>query len=101
MTSIREIVLGHIISREGIEVDEAKVDLITDFPLPTCVKAYVPFFGHTDFYRRFIRNFSKIVKPLSSFLVKNVPLHFSRECDVAFTKLKEALTNTSILHPPV
>ena len=90
------IVLGHVISSDSIEVDKAKIDLIANLPLPTCVKDVRSFLGHAAFYRRFIQDFSKIAKSLSSLLVKDVPFHFSERYVEAFTKLKEALTTTPI-----
>ena len=54
------IVLGHVISKKKIEVDKAKVDLITNLSLPKSVKKIHSFLEHADFYRRFIKNFSKI-----------------------------------------
>jgi len=93
--------LGHIISSEAIEVDKAKADLIANLPLPTCVKYIQSFLGHAKFYRRFIKDFSKLAKPLSSLLVKDPPFHFSKECELAFSTLKEALITTPILHPPI
>ena len=65
------IVLGHIISKKGIEVDEAKVELIVKFPSPTTVKGVRQFLGHARFYRRFIKDFSKLVRPLCELLVKD------------------------------
>ena len=62
------IVLGHIISERGIEVDKAKVELISKFPSPTNVKTMRQFLGHAGFYCRFIRDFSKIAKPLYKLL---------------------------------
>ncbi|RVW88185.1 Retrovirus-related Pol polyprotein from transposon 17.6 [Vitis vinifera] len=59
------IVLGHIISEKGIEVDKAKVELIVKLPSPTTVKGVRQFLGHAGFYRRFIQDFSKLSKPLS------------------------------------
>ena len=64
--------LGHIVSREGIEVDKAKVELISNLPTPKCVKDIRPFLGHAGFYRRFIRDFSAILHPLCNFLAKDV-----------------------------
>ena len=65
------IVLGHIISEKGIEVDKAKVDLISKLPPPKNVKNVRQFFGHAGFYRRFIQDFSKIAKPLYKLLEKD------------------------------
>jgi len=95
------IVLCHIISKDGVEVDKAKTDLIINLPAPTCVKDIRPFLGHAGFYRRFIRDFSKIAKPLTNLLAKEAPFHFSEERLVAFSKVKEALTFAHVLHPPI
>ena len=65
------IVLGHIISERGIEVDKAKVELISKLPSPTNVKTMRQFLGHAGFYHRFIRDFSKIAKPLYKILEKD------------------------------
>ena len=65
------IVLGRvIISDNGIEVDKAKVDLISNLPLPRTVKKIRSFSGHSGFYRRFIKDFSKITRPLCNYLPK-------------------------------
>jgi len=52
-------------------------------------------------YHHFIKNFNKIEKPLTNLLAKDVPFHFSDKCLVEFAKLKEALTSTHVLHPPI
>jgi len=57
------IVLGHVISHDGIEVDKEKFDLIPNLPPLTCVKDIRSFSGHAGFYGRFIQDFSKIAKP--------------------------------------
>jgi len=67
------VVLGHIVSNKGIKVDKAKVKVIEKLPPPTSVKGVRSFLGHVGFYRRFIKDFSKIVKPLTHLLVKDVP----------------------------
>ena len=59
------------------------------------------FLGHAGFYLRFIKNFNKIYKPLSSLQATGLPFHFSKECEMAFAKLKKALFTAPILHPPI
>ena len=65
------IVLGHVISSRGIEVDKAKIDIISKLPHPTNVKTIRQFLGHAGFYRRFIKDFAKIAKPLYKLLEKD------------------------------
>ena len=74
------IILGHKISNKGIEVDQAKVEVIEKLPPPTNVKAIRSFLGHAGFYRRFIKDFSKITKPLSNLLAADTPFVFDTEC---------------------
>ena len=63
------IVLGHRISARGIEVDKTKIEAIEKLPPPSSIKGIRRFLGHAGFYRRFIKDFSRIAKPLSSLLV--------------------------------
>ncbi|XP_004288740.1 PREDICTED: uncharacterized protein LOC101297673 [Fragaria vesca subsp. vesca] len=93
------IVLGHIISARGIEVDKAKIDLIRYLPYPTTVREIRSFLGHAGFYRRFIKDFSKIARPLCRLLQKDVPFDFDDECKQAFEKLKELLTMAPVMMP--
>ena len=67
-----DIVLGHRISGRGIEVDRAKSEIIKKLPPPTSVKGVWSFLGHAGFYKRFIRDFSKVSKPLSNLLMQGV-----------------------------
>nr|GEW79835.1 reverse transcriptase domain-containing protein [Tanacetum cinerariifolium] len=88
---------GHKISRYAIEVDRAKVDVITKLPHPTIVKGVRSFLGHAGFYRRFIQDFSKIARPITHLLKKETPFVFSKECIDAFNTLKKKLTEAPIL----
>nr|GEZ83618.1 reverse transcriptase domain-containing protein [Tanacetum cinerariifolium] len=94
---IEGIVLGHKISKSGIEVDRAKVDVIAKLPHPTTVKGVRSFLGHVGFYRRFIQDFSKIARPMTHLLEKETPFVFSKKCIDAFNTLKKKLTEASIL----
>ena len=70
------IVLGHKISERGIEVDKAKVDATEKMPCPKDIKGIRSFVDHASFYRRFIKDFSKISRPLTNLLLK--------ECSICF-----------------
>ena len=94
------IVLGHVISSKGIEVDKSKIDLIRYLPTPSSVKEIRSFLGHAGFYRRFIQDFSKITRPLTNLLQKDVLFEFNDECKVAFEELKQKLTLSPIIQAP-
>ena len=94
------IILGHIISERGIEVDKSKVDLVRHLPSPTSVREVRSFLGHAGFYRRFIKDFSKIAQPLCRLLQKEVPFEFNAACENAFKHLKTLLTSAPIITPP-
>nr|GFA50317.1 reverse transcriptase domain-containing protein [Tanacetum cinerariifolium] len=94
------IVIGHKISKNGIEVDKAKVDVITKLPHPTTVKGIRSFLGHVGFYRRFIQDFSKIAQPITHLFEKDTPFFFSKECVEAFQRFKRKLTKAAILIAP-
>ncbi|GJS36078.1 reverse transcriptase domain-containing protein [Tanacetum coccineum] len=98
---VREgIVLGHKISKSGLEVDRAKVEVIAKLPHPTSVKGVRSFLGHAGFYRRFIQDFSKIARPMTHLLEKETPFVFSEECIDSFNTLKRKLTEAPILIAP-
>jgi hypothetical protein len=84
--------LGHSISSKGIEVDNAKIDIISKLPPPRTPKGVKSFLGHVGFYRRFIKDFSKISKPLCALLTKD-----TMEALKALTKL---LTSAPITMAP-
>ncbi|GJS74918.1 reverse transcriptase domain-containing protein [Tanacetum coccineum] len=94
------IVLGHKISKSGLEVDRAKVEVIAKLPYPTTVKGVRSFLGHAGFYRRFIQDFSKIARPMTHLLEKETPFVFSDECKQAFNDLRKKLIESPILVVP-
>ena len=98
---VREgIVLGHIVSPRGIEVDKAKIDLIVGLPPPTSVRQVRSFLGHAGFYRRFIKDFSKISRLLCSLLAKDAPFIFDEACVKAFETLRVAFIIAPITKSP-
>nr|GEU92219.1 reverse transcriptase domain-containing protein [Tanacetum cinerariifolium] len=84
----------------SLKVDRAKVDVIAKIPHPTTVKGVRSFLGHTGFYRRFIYDFSKIVRPMTHLFEKETPFVFSKDCINAFETLKKKLTEAPILVVP-
>ncbi|XP_022891606.1 uncharacterized protein LOC111406404 [Olea europaea var. sylvestris] len=94
------IVLRHRVSTKGIEVDKVKIQVIEKLPPPTSVKGVRSFPGHAGFYRRFIKDFSKITKPLFNLLMKEVSFEFDEKCLIAFNTLKEKLTTTPVIVSP-
>ena len=96
----QEIVLGHVISNKGIEVDKAKVELISKLPLPTNVKVMRQFLGHAGFYRKLFKDFSKIIKPLYELLEKDTKILWNEACQESFVELKSHLTTAPIVRAP-
>ena len=94
------IALGHRISARGIEVDRAKIEVIEKLPPPSSVKGIRSFLGHAGFYRRFIKDFSQIAKPLSNLLVQGTPFEFNAQCLRAFSVLKDKLVSAHIVVAP-
>ncbi|GJR06325.1 reverse transcriptase domain-containing protein [Tanacetum coccineum] len=94
------IVLGHKVSDAGLEVDKAKIDVISKLPPPTNIKGVRSFLGHAGFYRRFIKDFSKIARPITKLLEKDTPFEFNDECQKAFELLKEKLTCAPVIVSP-
>ena len=94
------IVLGHRISARGIEVDRAKIEAIEKLPPPPSVKGIRSFLGHAEFYRRFIKDFSQIAKPLSNLLVQGALFEFKAQCLRVFSVLKDKLVSAPIIVAP-
>ena len=94
------IILGHKISSQGIEVDRTKVDIIEKLPPPNNVKGVRSFLGHAGFYRWFIKDFSKISKPLCNLLNKDADFNFDIDCFDAFDRLEQELILAPIMSTP-
>ncbi|KAL4290032.1 hypothetical protein GQ457_14G017600 [Hibiscus cannabinus] len=94
------IMLGHKISSKGMEVDKAKIEVISKLRPPTTVKGIRSFLGHAGFYRRFIEDFSKITIPLCSLLEQGRQFEFNEKCIKAFNILKQKLVTAPIVEPP-
>jgi hypothetical protein len=94
------IVLGHIVSSKGIKVDKSKIELIANLPTPKSIKDVRSFLRHAGFYRRFIKDFSVISKPLSNLLTKDNIFEWTEHCEEAFVKLKNLLTSGPVIQPP-
>ena len=94
------IVLGHIISNQGIEVDKAKIELISKLPSPKNVKTVRQLLGHAGFYMRFIKDFLKNAKPLYKQLEKDTKFEWNEDCQRSFEELKTYLTTTPVVRAP-
>jgi len=94
------VVLGHVVSERGIEVDKAKIQVIEQLPPPVSVKGIQSFLGHAGFYRRFIKDFSKIAKPLTQLLLKDAVFDVTDDCMIAFDRIRSALVSAPIIRAP-
>ena len=81
-------------------MDKAKVEVIAKLPPPKSIKDIRSFLGHAGFYLRFIKDFSKIARPLTNLLAKNVPFDFNDECFKSWGKLKQELISAPIISAP-
>ena len=95
--------LGHIVSSNGIETDLKKVEAVKNWTIPKTVTDVKSFLGFTNYYRRFIRGYAKVAKPLNTLVsgnnanCKKAPIEWTDECQNAFDTLKELCTSTPIL----
>ncbi|GKB99448.1 reverse transcriptase domain-containing protein [Tanacetum coccineum] len=95
------VVLGHKVSKAGLKVDKTKIDIIFKLPPPlTNIKGIRSFLRHAGFYRRFIKDYSKIARPLTKLLKKDTPFEFNDECHNSFKLLQEKLTCAPMIVSP-
>ncbi|XP_063920701.1 uncharacterized protein LOC135135549 [Zophobas morio] len=92
--------LGHVITENGVKPNPEKICAISDYPRPTNTKTIKQFLGLLGYYRKFIKNFAAIAKPLTSLLKKDIAFVWGPEQELSFTTFKQVLTNEPILQYP-
>ena len=92
--------LGHIVSADGVEADPAKIEKVQNWPQPQNLHEVRAFIGLCAYYRRFVRGFGDVCKPLYHLTEKGVPFHWGGEQEKAFVTMKERLTTAPILAFP-
>ncbi|WVZ84486.1 hypothetical protein U9M48_031516 [Paspalum notatum var. saurae] len=92
--------LGYIVTPQGIEVDETKIDAIRSWPTPTTITQVRSFLGLAGFYLRFVNDFSTIAAPLNELTKKGVTIHWGTTQEKAFNTLKDKLTHAPLLQLP-
>ena len=92
--------LGHVISKAGVATDPKKVDVIKQWVEPTSVREVRSFIGLCSYYRRFVKDFGKIAKPLHKLTKKDARFKWAGDCQSAFDQLKSILINAPILAFP-
>ncbi|WVZ83813.1 hypothetical protein U9M48_030913 [Paspalum notatum var. saurae] len=92
--------LGHIVSKGGVSVDPSKIKVVQEWVAPQNVGEIRSFLGLLGYYRRFVKNFSKIAQPLSKLLAKGAMFEWTDKCQSNFEELKKRLTTTPVLIMP-
>ncbi|GBN94891.1 Retrovirus-related Pol polyprotein from transposon 297, partial [Araneus ventricosus] len=92
--------LGHIISADGVKTDPEKTKAVVDWPRPETVHDLRSFHGLCTYYRRFVRNFSAIARPLHKLTAARSNFNWIEECEKSFNSLKQALITSNVLTYP-
>ena len=92
--------LGHIVSNEGIKVDPAKIEAITNWERPRTPTEVRSFLGLAGYYHQFVQNFSRIATPLTKLTRKNEQFIWNGKCEESFQELKQRLIMTPVLSLP-
>ncbi|CAN4090563.1 unnamed protein product [Withania somnifera] len=93
--------LGHIVSKDGVSIDPAKIRDDRDWTRPTTIYGIRGFVGPAGYYRRFVEGFLSIAAPLTALTRKDIAFRWSEECELSFAKLKDLLTSAPVLTLPV
>ena len=89
--------LGHVISREGVAADPRKIEKVANWPEPTSTREVQQFLGFASYYRRFIKDFAQIAKPLHRLTERGSSFRWNSECQIAFDMLRKLLTSAPVL----
>jgi hypothetical protein len=92
--------LGHVFTRDGIKMDPEKIKAITDWPIPTNISEIRSFLGLAGYYRKFIKDFSKICIPLTDLTKKEKKYVWGKEEQTAFDQLKNSICSAPVLITP-
>lgn len=92
--------LGHVISAEGVSVDQSKISAVSEWQTPKNASEVRNFLGLTGYYRRFVPDFARIARPLTALLRKSARFEWIADCEEAFRELKRRLTTTPVLVLP-
>ena len=92
--------MGFIAGNNEIKTDPKKIEAVREYPVPSASQKVKQFLGFVGFYRRFIKNFAKIAKPLSNLLKKTTPFVWTKECQEAFEQLRDALCKEPVMQAP-
>jgi hypothetical protein len=94
------ILLGHIVCKQGLIVDLAKIDVIVNLPPPELVHQLRETLGHIGYYRKFIKGYAKITAPMENLLKKDIKFQWNDECQESLDILKENMVTPPILSFP-
>ncbi|XP_074299732.1 putative mitochondrial protein AtMg00860 [Silene latifolia] len=92
--------LGHVLSKEGVSIDHRKIEEVSKWEAPKNVAEVRSFLGLASYYRRFVKDFSKIAKSLIALITKENRFKWDENCETAFLTLNDRLTTTPILALP-
>jgi len=92
--------LGHVVGADGIKVDPKKIEVIKNWPQPTDVHSLRQYLGLAHYFRKFIRGFAEMCRPLHALLGKGMGFAWSQECDGTFQRVRDALMNAPVLALP-